>query len=189
LKEIFTNLSLISIILTSISSIAAVFTVYFSYKSIKVNRELFDKTQKVEEQRLLPLFDINSNYNSLQQTDHFVKNPNPNEIVSVGFINLNYSPVANIRLRDGVVYNNSDKESLLTSKYIQAYNHGTKGLMLNFFKNKLKVNKIKINITYTILTNKMFMTEIILTVSDFEDVLYFSVKEQNQIEVTNSKKF
>ncbi|TFJ91375.1 hypothetical protein [Lentibacillus salicampi] len=184
MKEILTNLSFVSVILTSISSIAAVLTVYFSYKAIKVNRELFDQNKKAEEQRLLPLFDIDRNYKRLDETGTFIENPNPDEIATVSFVNINSSPIANIRLTDGVVFNNNtDTEPLLTSKYIRAYNFGTKGIMVQLIKEELKEKKFKINIKYSIQTNKTYMTEIIILVSNFKDVFYFTIEEQNHINV------
>lgn len=186
MKEILTNLSFISVILTSISSIAAVLTVYYSYKAIKVNKALFDQNKKAEEQRLLPLFDIDRNYKRLDETGTF-ENPNLEEIATISIINLNSNPIANIRLTDGTVLNNNnDTEQLLTTKYMRAYNFGTKGIMLQLVKEELIEKKFKINIRYSIQTNKTYMTEIIILVSNFGDVFYFTIEEQNHINLFKS---
>lgn len=81
--NILTNIPL-SLVLTFISSIAALLTAYYSYRAIKVSRELFYKAQIIDEQRLLPLFNVYRNYKFLDdegQLDY--KNPNTDDIISI----------------------------------------------------------------------------------------------------------
>jgi len=102
-----------------ISSIAALLTVLISYKAIKVNKEIFNQTQKSEEQKLLPLFELYRDYIFLKKGLPVKENPDPHNITSLYFMNKNPSPITNIIALASD--KKDDTKPLITAKIFRQY--------------------------------------------------------------------
>src|SRR5699024_4932506 len=150
IKEVFSSIPY-SIVLTFISTGAASLTAYFSYKAIRTNMEL-------QEQNLLPLFDIRTNSIFLDEKAHPSNmNPDPENIISLQFTNINHTSVAKL-MTIGVGY--SDVGLLVCYKCIRAINYIHEGVILNIDKDKIEAKDYIITIKYQIQADKHYFAEL-----------------------------
>jgi len=173
IKEVFSSIPY-SIVLTFISTGAASLTAYFSYKAIRTNMEL-------QEQNLLPLFDIRTNSIFLDEKGHPSNmNPDPENIISLHFTNINHTSVASIMT---TAVEDSDVDPLVCSKNIRAINYIPDGVILNIDKDKIEDKDYIITIKYQIQADKHYISELIVSVSHG---VFFVIKEQSAKKVKNN---
>lgn len=167
IKEVFSSIPY-SIVLTLISTVAASITAYFTYRATRINLDL-------QEQNSLPLFDIHTNSIFLNEKGHpSYDNPDPENIISLHFVNINHNSVASIMAT--AEDEKSDIEPLVSSKNIRAINYTPDGVILNIIKNIIENKDYKITIKYQIQANKHYNSEIIVSVSHG---VFFYIKEQS----------
>lgn len=172
-------MSYVSLVLNTIPPIAALLAVYYSYKAIKVNKELFYKTLESEEQRLLPLFDIYRNHIFLDEKG-LPSNTNydPEALFSLHFLNINNNAIANIMAVDFIEDN--DVEPIVSGEYIRAINYTTNGVLLSINKKNIDEKDYGISIKYKALNGITFITKIVFYISSG---LFVVIKEQTTVKI------
>ncbi|AKG05536.1 MULTISPECIES: hypothetical protein [Salimicrobium] len=173
------GVSIASPLLLLFSVIVSLKAAKASRDSVELSKEIFEKTQKAEEMKLLPLFELKRNHVFLNKGKLIMENPDPDKIMGIYFQNKNSSPITDVKAVASIEEKEEEIEHLIKAKNINEISYTTDGVVLNVLKG-IELKEYKVQIVYRIQSNKMYETSIVVSVQENN---YIFITEQQHTEL------